>query len=130
MPVRSLNSSVLKWPDLSEVVSSLDKWVKKVLKIRSDIVRIGYFGSYARGDWGVGSDLDLIVIVKESDKPFYERPSEWDVLNIPVPVDLLVYTSKEFVKLQAEQRGFYKQLEKEVVWLYPVEDKTYNELHV
>lgn len=50
MPVRSLNSSVLKWPDLNDVLSSLDKWAKRVLLIRTDIVKIGYFGSYARKD--------------------------------------------------------------------------------
>ncbi|AYO31489.1 nucleotidyltransferase domain-containing protein [Biomaibacter acetigenes] len=119
MPVRSLNSSVLKWPDLNDVRSSLDKWAKRVLQIRRDIVKIGYFGSYARKDWGVGSDLDLVVVIKESGKPFYERPTEWDVMEIPVPVDLLIYTEEEFGKLRAENRRFYRQLEKEAVWIYP-----------
>ncbi|RKL62693.1 nucleotidyltransferase domain-containing protein [Thermoanaerobacteraceae bacterium SP2] len=56
----------LKWPDLNDVLSSLDKWAKRVLLIRRDIVKIGYFGSYARKDWGVGSDLDLVVVVTGS----------------------------------------------------------------
>jgi predicted nucleotidyltransferase len=38
--------------------------------IHPEVVRVGYFGSYARGDWGVGSDLDLIIIVDRSDEPF------------------------------------------------------------
>ncbi|MBM7581857.1 putative nucleotidyltransferase [Caldicoprobacter guelmensis] len=119
MPVRLLNSSVLKWPDFNEVIGSLNRWVKKVLQERADIIRIGYFGSYARKDWGVGSDLDLLVVVEKSDRPFHKRAAEWDVLNIPVPVDLLIYTEEEFAKLRSEKRFFYRQLEKEVVWLYP-----------
>lgn len=119
MPVRSLNSSVLKWPDHNQVISSLSKWVKKVLQARSDITKIGYFGSYARKDWGVGSDLDLLVVVEKSDRLFHERPVEWDALDIPVPVDLLIYTDEEFTKMQSEKPFFYRQLEKEVVWLYP-----------
>jgi len=63
MPVRSLNSSVFKWPDAETVDQALRSWVEKVLLDNNDIIRLGYFGSYARGDWGVGSDLDLIVIL-------------------------------------------------------------------
>jgi hypothetical protein len=44
---------------------------------RKDILQIGYFGSYARGDWGVGSDLDLIVIVESSSEPMERRAAEW-----------------------------------------------------
>lgn len=60
-----------------------------------------------------------MVVVRESDKPFYERPVELDVMEILVPVDLLIYTEEEFSKLQAENRRFYRQLEKEAVWIYP-----------
>ena len=71
MPVRSLNSPVLKWPDAQTVVQALEGWAEKVTRDRPEVVRIGFFGSYARGDWGVGSDLDLLFIVAESDQPFF-----------------------------------------------------------
>lgn len=35
---------------------------ERVAGVRKDVLQIGYFGSYARDDWGVGRDLDLIVI--------------------------------------------------------------------
>jgi predicted nucleotidyltransferase len=60
---------------------------------------LGYFGSYARGDWSVGSDLDLLIIVDDSRLPFERRAIEWDVTNLSVPVDLLVYTAKEWQAL-------------------------------
>ena len=62
MPVRSLNSSVLKWPDRATVVAALHRWVEHAVLGRDDVLRIGYFGSYARGDAGVGSDLDLVIV--------------------------------------------------------------------
>ncbi len=86
MPVRSLNSSVLKWPDARTVDSAVRCWTDKVLQERQDILAIGYFGSYARGDWGVGSDLDLIIILKNSDKPFEKRSLDWNTEKLPVPV--------------------------------------------
>lgn len=117
MPVRSLNSSVLKWPDANEVIEALIRLVEKAVRSRNDIINIGYFGSYARGDWGVGSDLDLIIVIKNSTLAFHERPIEWDTMEIPVPVDLLVYTEDEFKNLKSQNRRFFETLEQEAIWL-------------
>jgi len=37
------------------------------------ILKVGCFGSYARGDWGVGSNVDILILLKESDLPFESR---------------------------------------------------------
>jgi len=117
MPVRSLNSSVLKWPDAHTVAQAVRRWAKKVVKLRQDVLRIGYFGSYARGDWGVGSDLDLIIVVEKADQAFEKRAAEWDVTELPVPADVLIYTKEEWQSLS--QRGrFFKTLMKEAIWVY------------
>jgi predicted nucleotidyltransferase len=116
MPVKSLSSSVLKWPDSDIVIESFLKWAKKAVQNRKDVVKIGYFGSYARGNWGVGSDLDIIVVIKSSNLSFYERPIEWDTMDIPVPVDLLIYTLAEFDNMKLKNGGFFKTLENEVKW--------------
>ncbi|MGQ9478291.1 MAG: nucleotidyltransferase domain-containing protein, partial [Candidatus Bipolaricaulia bacterium] len=73
MPVRSLNSSVLKWPDAKTVDRAVRIWAKEIAQLKPEVVRIGYLGSYARGDWGVGSDLDLVVVVQRSDLSFTHR---------------------------------------------------------
>jgi len=64
MPVRSLSSSVLRWPDRLAVDQAVRAWAKEKAEERKEILQIGYFGSYARGDWGVGSDLDIIIILE------------------------------------------------------------------
>ena len=66
MPVRSLSSPVLRWPDKREVDQAVRRWSERAVASRPDILRVGYFGSYARGDWGVGSDLDLVIIVERA----------------------------------------------------------------
>lgn len=43
----------------------------------------------ARGDAGVGSDLDLEAVVEQSALPFERRAVEWDLQSLPVPGDLL-----------------------------------------
>ncbi|MFC1534177.1 nucleotidyltransferase domain-containing protein [Thermodesulfobacteriota bacterium] len=102
MPVRSLNSSVIKWPDQQTVDHDLRRWVKNEAVKHHGLCKLGYFGSYARGDWGVGSDLDLIAIVVESSEPFERRSLSWDLRKIPVPADLLIYTINEWEKLQKD----------------------------
>ncbi len=114
MPVRSLNSSVLKWPDAQTVERALHRWMEKVVRRRTDVTRIGYFGSYARGDWGVGSDLDLIIVLDHSEQPFTRRSVEWDTAELPVPVDVLVYTEEEWRSLNQERR----QVSQAVKWVY------------
>ena len=117
MPVRSLSSSVLRWPDSNAVEDSLRRWIEKIMKHRTRVLRIGYFGSLARGDWGVGSDLDLIIVVENSNQPFERRSTEWDITELAVPADLLVYTEAEWQSL-GKQKRFCETLMHEAVWVY------------
>src|SRR6266516_1120095 len=73
MPVRSLNSRVLRWPNADVVIGAARNWATALGRARKDVIRIGYIGSYARGDWGVGSDLDLVIVTDEANAPFHER---------------------------------------------------------
>ena len=117
MPVRSLNSSVLRWPDLKTVDRAVRTWADAIARLRPEVLRIGYFGSYARGSWGVGSDLDLVVIVDKSELPFVRRGIGWDTDSLPVPTDLLVYTKEEWKALQDKGR-FSKMLSSDTVWVH------------
>ncbi len=117
MPVRSLRSSVLRWPDASAVESALRAWSTLVVASHPEVCRIGYFGSYARGDWGVGSDVDLIVVVERSGIPFERRAGAWDTSALPVPADVLVYTDAEWQGMGREGR-FSDRIARETIWLY------------
>lgn len=115
MPLRSLSSSVLRWPDRDTVHRAAAEWAEAVAD--ENVVAMGYMGSYATGDWGVGSDLDLVLIVSDSDAPFIERAARFDTTPLPVPADLLVYTLQEWRKLLGRGGRFAGVLRHEVVWL-------------
>lgn len=117
MPVRSLNSFVLVWPDRGQVDQAVRRWAGEESRKRPALRRLGYFGSYARGDWGVGSDLDLIAVVDESAEPFERRALTWDLAALPVPAEILVYTELEWQALLGGGRRFARTLEREVVWI-------------
>ncbi len=122
MPVRSLNSSVLKWPDAATIHKAVREWSIKQAANNPEIVRIGLFGSYAEGNWGVGSDLDLVMVVKESPEPFERRACRWDTTSLPAPADLLVFTEQEWKKGWFSQR-FNRTMREKVIWVYPWEKR-------
>ena len=118
MPVRSLTSCVLKWPDRQTVVTALKDWVASEVERHPELLRLGYFGSYARGNWGVGSDLDLVAVVAADPQPFERRAVGWRTEELPVATDLLVYTQEEWGRLSRDKNPFISTLEREVVWVW------------
>jgi len=108
---------VLKWPDREEVDAAVRAWAARVASSRPDVLRVGYFGSYARGDCGVGSDLDLVIVVKGTKEPFHLRGSGWDTTELPVPAEVLVYTEEEWAELPERSR-FGRDLREGTVWVY------------
>jgi predicted nucleotidyltransferase len=118
MPVRSLSSSVLKWPDADTVHRAARDWALRVLSSHPELQALGILGSYARGDWGVGSDLDLIAVVSDSSVPFERRSLEWDLSPLPVPAEILVYTRQEWERLRERGARIVRAVEKDAIWLY------------
>jgi predicted nucleotidyltransferase len=108
---------VLVWPARAEVDRAVRDWAQQMAATRPELRRVGYFGSYARDDWGVGSDVDLVVIVSSSDEPRGRRSVSWDVTPLPVPADLLIYTEPEWAALTTDGGRFARMLIDETVWV-------------
>jgi hypothetical protein len=93
-------------------------WARQAAERHPELLRAGHFGSHARGDWGVGSDVDLLAIVTHADRPWAERSRDWDLLALPVPAQLLVYTAEEWQALLAQGGRFARTQQGETVWVY------------
>ena len=117
MPVRSLHTSVLRWPDRDAVDAAVRAWAAREALNRPDLLRVGYFGSYATGDWGVGSDVDLVAVVTTSARPFIARGRDWDLTDLPVPAEILIYTEAEWQTVVARNDRFAKVVSTQVVWV-------------
>lgn len=118
MPVRFLNEPVMRWPGRAEVDRAVRSWAESLAARAHGVLRVGYFGSYARGDWGVGSDVDLVVIVGASPLPRGARAPELDPDVLPVHADLMSYTEEEWLALQASGSRLARTLASETVWVY------------
>jgi predicted nucleotidyltransferase len=69
--------------------------------------KIILFGSYAAGNPNPDSDLDLIVI-RDTDLPRQKRSFDIQksLIGTLIPMDILVYTQKEFDQEQQEKYSF------------------------
>jgi predicted nucleotidyltransferase len=90
-----LTSSVLVWPSKIQVDEALRRWAAHAYRTRPELRRLGCFGSYARGDWGVGSDLDLVAIVTSADPRRDRRGLDWDLTALPVPAEVVTLVHPE-----------------------------------
>jgi hypothetical protein len=109
---------VLKWPDRAAVDAAVRALAQRLAAAQPHLLRFGYFGSYARGDWSVGSDVDLVAIVSHASRPFAERAPDFDLSGLPVPAELIVYTEDEWGRLLAEPRRFVRDIAAQAVWVF------------
>ena len=77
------------------------------------------FGSRARGDARPDSDFDLVVI-KESSEPGYRRdaPLYAVLADLPVEVDVLVYTPEEVAEWAQVPQAFVTTATREGKTIY------------
>ncbi len=92
------------------MLQALKRWAREAAGKHPEILRVGYTGSLCRGDWGVGSDVDVVVVAKRKDRDLHRRLF-FSLLSLPVPADLLLYTEEDFD--YPPLRRFLK----ETVWL-------------
>ena len=115
MPVRSLTFAVFKWPNREEVLSAARGWATALHQEDPAVELVGCVGSYARDDWGVGSDVDVIVVVRDSNLSPVERHARYAPGELPVPADLWVYTRTEWEGLSSRSPQLWQRLQREML---------------
>jgi predicted nucleotidyltransferase len=83
------------------------------------VCRIIVFGSFARGDYGTRSDLDLLIILKESRKSTRELLAELLRFSPAYPTDFVPLTQCEVDSRLAEGDPFLRRAIGEGIVLHP-----------
>ena len=108
---------IFKGLDRERLLSALRPWAIDAKHRHPEVECVGLFGSYARGDHAPGSDVDILLLVRQCEQPrWFLRSLAYDTASLPVGVDLLVYTEEEARRLSAQSKWFQRVLS-EVVWL-------------
>jgi len=116
--------SELCWPD-NFINRESNKIVKRFINLiinKFNLKKVIIFGSFARGDYHKGSDLDLII-VGEFKERFIDRIGKIIELNdTNLEIDAMVYTEEEFQKIIQERRPFIEQALEEGIVVYEKRD--------
>lgn len=106
-----------------EITNEVLAGIVDVIVREADPEQVYVFGSYARGQAGEGSDLDLLIIEKDSFGPTRSRRSEmgrlWRALaRFRVPKDILIFTPEEIARWRDSKHHVIAHALKEGKLLY------------
>jgi hypothetical protein len=83
--------------------------VKDLARRRPEIERVLLFGSLATGRAVPGSDADLLIILKSSDRPFLDRIPVYTPEGCRIGIDVFPYTGAEVQRMLAAGNWFLKR---------------------
>ncbi len=72
--------------------------------------RIIWFGSRVNGIPAPGSDVDVCVVIAESDRSLRDRVGDYLPFGFPVGMDLFPYTVAELERLRSEHPSWYEAI--------------------
>jgi len=110
--IKSLGSAKIISLNKEIVLREIKKIAKKIKKEeKGNILDIIIFGSIAKNNYTGTSDVDIVIILKESDLNFIERIVKYrKYFDLDIGVDLFVYTFSEFEKMKRENNFFIKEI--------------------
>ena len=117
MPKRSSNSVKVVFADKANVLRQLEDYAKSLKRTHAEVERVGFFGSYANDTYGPASDVDLLIVLRESEKRFIDRIPDFVPENLSVSCDVFPYTRSEIEKMKREGSPWVSHVLREVVWL-------------
>ena len=110
--IKSLGSAKIISLNKEIVLREIKEIAKKIKEEeKGNILDIIIFGSIAKNNYTGTSDVDIVIILKESDLNFIERIVKYrKYFDLDIGVDLFVYTFSEFEKMKRENNFFIKEI--------------------
>ena len=87
----------INYLDRDYVLAQIRDQVRKLFRKNGNIVRVLFFSSLVREDYGPGSDADLLIVLKSDCRRMIDRIPEFlqAFSKVPVAIDVLPMTEKE-----------------------------------
>ena len=114
-----LRSAAPRFVDRDEIIALARETAQRIVLRHPGVTKVILFGSFARGDYGCRSDLDLLVVLEDSDRSARERIEDFLRDGGTYPIDIFPYTRKELESRIAERDPFILQALREGIPLYP-----------
>ena len=89
------------WFDKQAVWRAVEAYAAALAARHPDIEEIRVFGSLVNGTPVPGSDVDVLIVLSGSDRPFLDRIPTYLPGEFPCPVDVFPYTRAEIARMTA-----------------------------
>ena len=86
-----------------DIVGELKRSAQRLIRAHPEVRRVLLFGSYARGDFGLRSDADILLVLSSSPhERYFDRIPDFlgFFLDLSVPVDIFPYTEAEVERMR------------------------------
>ena len=104
-------SARVRYAEPETIRKAVRDYARNIRDGHPEVRSIRWFGSWVRGDAGVGSDVDLCIIVDRCDTSRRDRIMDFLPLVFPVGIDLFIYTPSEFDTLRTEHPAMRKAID-------------------
>ena len=115
---RFLNTVKIAYFDRSEVRRALDEYVRLTTVNHPEVEEVVLFGSVVAGTPVPGSDVDLLLVLTSSDRPFRDRIPLFLPSGFPVAMDVFPYTRDEITRMKDERNSFIQGALREGLTLF------------
>ena len=118
MQRKSSDSVRITYLDKPGIMKAIGHLVKELSQRYPEIERISLFGSFARDEAVPGSDVDILIVLTDSDLPFKDRITKYMPSSFPVGIDVFPYTRSEIETMLNQGNYFLKSAEKDSILLF------------
>ena len=118
METPSLPSVKITFLDREAIGRALGDLVRDLAASHPELEAVILFGSFARGDSVPASDVDLLLVLAESELSFHHRIPAFLPSRFPVGVDVFPYTRQELEEMRSVGNPFIASALEEGVELF------------
>jgi len=95
--------------DRNELLGRLREIAARIRRENPEVVDLRLFGSFARGDCFGNSDVDVLIVLSESNEDALDRILRFRKhFDLELPLDLLVLTENEIQEALSRHRAFIR----------------------
>jgi predicted nucleotidyltransferase len=117
MPGKSSDFARTFFADKEKVFCELRRYAQHLRQTSPQVVKVGCFGSYTDDTYGPASDVDLLIILRNSEKSFVDRIPDFLPDALSVGCDCFPYTTADIERMKQDGMPWIHHVLNEIVWL-------------
>ena len=112
MQIRSSGSVRIISLDVENIIKKLRTAAEELKKVDNNVLEVFLFGSLAKGEAVPGSDADIVIVLKKSEKRIIDRITDFvdSFSDINIGVDIFPYTIEEIAEFKEEGNSLIEEM--------------------